>query len=80
MIFWLGTVTYACLHLASNKLGWCIYSYAPLSILARMCFVAWNDNMEVVSDCFYVSLAANSPCIPGLKVRNSFSKKQDIVE
>lgn len=42
------------------------------SFLARMCFVAWNDNMEVVSNCCYVSLAANSPCIPGLKVWNSF--------
>lgn len=34
-----------------------------------MCFVAWNDNMEVASNCCYVSLAANSPYIPGLKVR-----------
>lgn len=42
------------------------------SFLARMCFVAWNDSMEVVSDCCYVSLAADSPCIPGLKVRSSF--------
>lgn len=54
------------------------------SFVARMCFVAWNDNMEVASNCCYVSLAANS-CIPGLKVLKSmklfsFSKKQDIVE
>jgi hypothetical protein len=49
------------------------------SFLVRKCLVAWNDNMEVVSDCCCVSLPANSPCIPGLKVQNS-SKKQDIVE
>lgn len=72
MIFWLGTVAYACLHLASKKLRCYIIRMHRFSFLARMCFVAWNDNMEVVSDCCYVSLAANSPCIPGLKVQNTF--------
>lgn len=67
MICWLGAVTYACLHLAGNTHSDGIFIRTPTTFqfLARMCFVAWNDGMEVVSNCCYISLAADSPCIPG---------------
>lgn len=82
VIFWLGQVAYACLHLANQSSDGVFIPMQRFSFLGRICLVAWNDNMEVVSNCCYVSLAANSPCIPGLKAQNSFLfvKKQDIVE
>lgn len=72
VIFWLGQVAYACLHLANQSSDGVFIPMQRFSFLGRICLVAWNDNMEVVSNCCYVSLAANSPCIPGLKAQNSF--------
>ena len=83
LYFGLGDRARLCLQKIKKKkkLRWYIYLYAPLFIPSKNVPVAWNDNIEVVSNCCYVSLAANSPCIPGLKVWNfSFSKNQDIVE
>lgn len=51
-----------------NSDGIFVYMH-HFSFLARMCFVARSDSRKVASDCSYVSLAANSPCIPGLKVQ-----------
>lgn len=80
IIFWLNMP--ASTMQIRNSEGIFVYMH-HFSLLASMCFVAWSDNMKVASHCSYVSLAANSPCIPGLKVQKlmelfSFSKNKTL--